>query len=358
MGKPKLFVGVGTEVVLQALLPVCREVMQRREGAWPEDVHVLCADSDRRSQHRYKEGDYPQDAVVYVQLSLQQVREAVERRREEFSDIWVPELAALLKTAPDNGACMVPMLGRLMLRAVRPTLMRQLTTLRRDFLAANQEVPDVFVVMNPLSGTSRGSVYDLPAYLRHVWPEAMITVLLIYPIGVERIDAHSAAIYQTNFVEALRIVEAATTPQAFKVFADPKQGWVSHAAMPLINNVLVFDARYGNRRLTEFDPLELSLPGGLPELFRHVVSLLTGLALRDPFADWLLGRLSDVTVHRSQAVVAGMRTTCHAVHDLRLHFDSERFQRALFERALMRVLEPLRKGRVGGGDESGFLAED
>jgi len=43
---------------------------------------------------------------------------------------------------------------------------------------------------------------------------------------------------------------------------------------------------------------------------------------------------------------------------LRLHFDSERFQRALFERALMRVLEPLRKGRVGGGDESGFLAED
>ncbi|MDX9722455.1 MAG: tubulin-like doman-containing protein [Myxococcota bacterium] len=341
MAKPRLFVGVGTEVVVQVLLPTCRAVIEKNKGEWPDELFVLMADSDRRAQNRFKEAELPSDRVTYVQLSIEQVKEAMVKRKDEFRDLVRPELRGLIKDSPDNGACMVPLLGRLMLRSARPSIVRQLNTIARHLSSCEESTPDIFVVLNPLSGTSRGSVFDLPLYLRHVFPGAMINALLIYPAEIERIDTHSSTIYETNFIEAMRILEYMASPRDFEVFADPKRGWEQHNAELIINNVIAFDARYGNLRLLEFAPSELRLEGGLPELCEQVERLLVGIALRDPLADWFLGRLSDVTLHRSRAEVAGRRTCCHSLHEVRIAFDRIAFRKALVERALHRVLAPL-----------------
>ena len=340
--KPRLFIGFGTEVVVQAMLPLCRAVLERTKGEWPDEVFVLMADSDRRAQNRFRETELPSDRVAYLQLSLQQVRKAIPKGKREFKDVWRKELEGLVKDAPDNGACMVPALGRLLTRAARPAVVRQLRTLARHWASLEVATPDVFFVLNPLSGTSRGSISDLPAWVRAVWPEALLTALVVYPVDLDRLDPRTASIYQANFIEALRTLEYMAAEREVDVYIEPKTGWEKMTAT-LIDNVLVFDAIYGNERLEDLDGAEQRLEEGLSGLFNQVVSLLAGIATRDELADWLLGRLSDVTMHRSGAQVASRFSSCHALHETHLVFDGDAFRRALVERAVQRVLAPLRR---------------
>lgn len=360
MSKPRIFVGVGTEVVLRAMIPTARRIMDagKRSGeGWPEDVFMVMGDSDRRAQHQFEKARLPADRASYVSLSLSQVKEALTRNRDEFRDAWRDEWLPMLKAAPDNGACMVPSLGRLMLKAARPRLMQYLQAIKRRM--SDDARPDIFVVLNPLSGTSRGSTYDLPRYLRYVWPDAMITALLIYPVDLETVDQSGAAIYRTNFIEALRILDHYSHPGEYEIYMDPKVGWETRSG-ELVNNIMAFDHRYGNARLTRDGGGEHRLEGGLGELFEHVVQFLFGVATHDRLADWMLGRLSDVTLHRSGAEVAGHRTHCHAIHETRIAADAESFRAALIERGIQRILEPLagdaRRGG-GAGDEPDSLSD-
>lgn len=369
MSKPRIFVGVGTEVVLRAMIPAAKRIVEsgRESGAgWPEDVYLVTGDSDRRSQHQFEKARLPADRALYVPLSLNQVKESITRNRDEFRDAWRDAWLPMLKAAPDNGACMVPSLGRLMLKAARPRLMQQLQGIRRRLGDSVQ--PDIFVVFNPLSGTSRGSVYDLPRYLRYIWPDALITALLIYPVDLETVDASGAAIYRTNFIEALRILDHYSQPHDYDIYVDPKVGWETRSG-ELVNNILNFDHRYGNARLTGGGAgdgfAEHRLDGALGELFEHVVNFISGVALQDRLADWLLGRLSDVTLHRSAAEIAGHRTHCHAIHETRIAANAESFRAALVERGIQRILAPLssdgraRQERTGDGPDEltdGYLA--
>lgn len=339
MARARLFVGTGTEVVLQAMVPASQTIRERLGGRWPDDLWVLTADSDRRAQHRMQEADLPADRVSYVPLSVQQVKDALARSRDEFKDAWRAEWLPIVRTAPDNGACMVPSLGRLMFRAARASLTRVLRGIERRLDAAGSGPPDVFFVMNPLSGTSRGSIFELPVLLRTVWPDARIHGLLVYPVGVESMDPRVSRIYQTNFVEALRIIDHYTSERSWDVWIDGKGAWEPREGR-LLDTVFVFDATYGNRRLGRLDRPGWQLEGGLGELLGHVADLLADIGTNDRLADWLLGRLADVGLHHATGEIAGHRTACASVHIARVEVEAERLQQALVERAVARILAP------------------
>ena len=343
MGRAKLFVGTGTEVVIQAMIPACKEVLARSRGRWPEDLFVLMADSDRRAQNRVREARLPADQAMYIHLSLEQVKEALARHREEFKDAWRSEWMPMVRTAPDNGACMVPSLGRLMIKAARPAIAQVLEAVERKLAGRDQGAPDIFMVMNPLSGTSRGSIYDLPRYLRYMWPDAKVHALLVYPVDLETMDARAARIYQTNFIEALRILDHFCVSRSFEVFMDPRTGWEKREG-ELVNNIFAFDSRYGNQRFSQLDRSTYRLDGGLTELFANVAGFMAGVALNDRLTDWLLGRLADVSMHQSGYQIAGHRTHCHALHETKLAVDFDAMRRALVERAVQRVLGPFVSG--------------
>ncbi|GMV39625.1 MAG: hypothetical protein AMXMBFR64_13410 [Myxococcales bacterium] len=336
MARARLFVGSGTEVVVQAIVPACRTILDRL-GRWPDDLWVLAADSDRRAGHRMHDADLPPDRVTYVPLSIQQVKDALARSRDEFKDAWRAEWLPIVRSAPDNGACMVPSLGRLMFRAARPAILRALRGVERRL--GDGGAPDIYFVMNPLSGTSRGSIFDLPVMLRSVWPDARIHGLLVYPVDVESMDPRVSRIYQTNFVEALRILDHYTSERSWDVWDDAKGGWETREGR-LLDTVFAFDATYGNRRLGRGDSSALHLEGGLGELLRHVADLLADIGTNDRLADWLLGRLADVGLHHATGEVAGHRTACAAVHVARVQVETDRLRQALVERAVARILAP------------------
>lgn len=337
MPKPILFAGAGTEVVTQALVPACRQVADRHHGQWPEHVFVWMGDSDRRAQNRFREANLSETQVIYSQLSIHQVREALSRNPVAFKDAWREEWKPLLRDAPDNGASALPVLGRLMLKAALPTLLHQFEGFARQMELQDAGPPDIFLVLNPLAGTSRGSVLELPRALRALWPGSSIHGLLVYPVGLERLDRQRATIYQANFIEALRILDHHTTARRFEVYLDPQVGWESREGQ-LLDNLLVFDARYGNQRLKQLETRDFTLEGGISEVFEQVSAFLAGVALQDRLFDTVLSRLADVTMQRSRAQVAGHRTHCHAMHQTRLSLDAEAFRRALVERGLQRVL--------------------
>ena len=351
MPRSRLFVGTGTEVVVQAIVPACRAILDRLDGRWPDDLWVLAADSDRRSLNRVTDADLPAERVAYVPLSVQAVKDALARSKEEFRDAWRAEWLPVVRSAPDNGACMVPSLGRLMFKAARPAILRHLRGIERRLAAGESGPPDVFFVMNPLSGTSRGSIYELPIMLRTVWPDARIHALLVYPVDIEALDPRTSRIYQTNFVEALRILDHYTAERTWEVWSDTRGDWEDREGR-LIDTIFAFDATYGNRRLARLDRPGWHLDGGLPELLGHVAGLLVDVATSDRLADWLLGRLADVGLHHATAEVAGHRTACGAVHVARMAVEADRLRAALAEEAVRRVLAPFARRDLGARSTS------
>lgn len=339
MSRSMLIVGCGTETILRGILPTCREVL-RRSGRWPQHLYVLMADSDRRSQNRWRESSLPADQVLYVPLSVQQVKEALAFRSEEFKDCWRPEWTSMLQTAPTNGACMIPALGRLMVKAARPAFTQHLLGIQRRLQMEGAGTPEVFMIMNPVSGTSRGSIIDLPRFIQYVLPESNIHSLLVYPVNPEAMDPAVRRLFLTNFIEALRILENATTKSRFEVYMDPRKGWEERQG-DLLKNIFTFDSRYGNRRLEHLEEHEFRLLGGLEELFDEVKDFLAGVACGDRLYDWFLGRIADVAMHRSSYRIAGHRTHCHSVHSGDFHIDNKRLRDVATEWAVARIMGPL-----------------
>lgn len=336
MSKPIVFIGAGTEVVVQAMIPTCQRMLAK-DPRWPDEVHVLMVDSDRRSQNRFREANLPEERVRYVKLSIHQVREALSRHPEAFRDTWREAWTPLLRDAPDNGASALPGLGRLMAKAARTTLVHQLEEFKRQMNVVDEGPPDVFVVLNPLSGTSRGCVYELPRLARAIWPAATLHALVTYPVGLERLDVQRRTLYSANFIEALQILNHYARPQRFELYLDPQIGWQEHKGA-LVDNILVFDGRYGNQRLKQLDVREFQLSGGVPELMTRVADVLVGIATRDRLMDAALGRLSNATMHRSRVEVAGHRSHGHALHITRMAIDPDAFRRALIARGVNRAL--------------------
>lgn len=345
MTRPILFAGAGTEVVVQVLLPACSEIVHRSGDKWPQDLFVLMADSDRRAQNRVRETDLPQGRIAYTHMSVHQLRERLARNPEAFRDTWQESWRPLLRDAPDNGASALPCLGRLMLKSAQGTLLHQLEEFRRQMNVTDDGPPDIFVVLNPLSGTSRGSVYELPRLLRYVWPAAVIHAVLIYPFGIDRLDRQRRSLYATNFIEALRIIDHYARRHTFEVYVDPQQGWTSREGT-LLDNVIVFDGKYGNQRLKQLEVREFRLRGGVAELMRHVVDFLAGIAVHEPLSDALLSHISNATLQRSKTSIAGHPAHCHSVHASRLAIDQDTFRRALIERGVARVLSSFAKEAV------------
>ena len=186
-------------------------------------------------------------------------------------------------------------------------------------------------------GTSRGSVFELPRYLRALWPAATIHALVIYPLGLARLDRQRANIFKTNFIEALRVLNHHACPRPFEVYLDPQVGWEQREGQ-LIDNLMVFDGRYGNQRLKQLEVREHQLDQGLADIFGQAQDFLAGVAMHDRLTDTILSRLADVTVQRSRAEVAGQNTHCHALHQTRMAIDTEAFRKALIERGIQRVL--------------------
>ncbi len=346
MPKPILLVGAGTEVVVQVMLPTCQSINDRISDQWPESVFVWMADSDRRAQNRHREMNLSKTRAIYSHLSIHQVREALSRSPDAFKDVWQEAWKPLLRNAPDNGASALPVLGRLMLKATLATSIHQFEEYKREMEALDDGEPDIFVVFNPLAGTSRGSVYELPRYLRAIWPAATIHALVIYPFGLDRLDKQRTNIYRANFIEALRILDHFARSTTFDIYLDPQTGWESREGR-LVDNILVFDGRYGNQRLKQLEVREFRLAGGISEVMRQASDFLAGVAVQDRLADTILGRLADVTMQRSQAEVAGYRTHCHSLHQTRLTLDTDAFRRALVERGISRVLSSF-DGQEGG----------
>ena len=337
MPKPILFVGAGTEVVVQVLLPACQAILENTGEQWPEAIFAWMADSDRRAQNRYRESSLTKARALYTHLSIHQVREELSRSPDAFRDIWNEAWKPLLRNAPDNGASALPVLGRLMLKAARAPMLHQFEEFQRQMDGHDEGEPDIFVVLNPLAGTSRGSVYELPRYLRAVWPGATIHALVVYPLGLDRLDRQRANIYRANFIEALRILNYYASPRPFEVYLDPQVGWEKREGQ-LVDNIITFDGRYGNQRLKQLEVREFYLDGGVSDVLRQVSMFLSGAATNDRLMDTVLSRLADVTIQRSRAEVASHRTHCHALHETRLTLDTDAFRRALVERGIARVL--------------------
>ena len=346
MRQPFIIVGAGTEVVNRVILPICHRLREAEER-WPEHVYALATDGDEATRSRYQAARLPSDRAAFVPLSVADVREAVAWRREELEDCWRPSWEALLATGSDNGARMLPALGRLMIKAARPTIVQHLEAIRRRLAPKGAKAPEVFVVLSPVSGTSRGSVVDLPRYVRGVFPEAHIHAVVLHPVGLESMDSGTSRLFQANFIEALRLVERETSARDYRVWLDDATGWETRTGR-VVDSVFAFDERYGNLRRSHLHQPSRHLPGRLAAVCERAVDFLAGTIGGDPLYERVRGRFADAELHRGEAVVDGHRTYVHGVHEVAATLDLSVLRRALVERALERVSRRLAEGRAQG----------
>ena len=335
MSTPHLLVAAGTESSIRGALAACLRARERA-GALPDDLYALVADGDDATRTAVERAGLPGDRVVYVPLSLAAVRDARTFRPEEMADGWRPEWEGLLTGAPDNGAGGLPALGRLMLRAARPAVVQHLHGFHRRITERSGRDPEVWILWSPVSGTSRGSVADLPRWVRATWPEARVHGVVVQPVGLDDLDPDRARLYQTNFIEAVRLMEHLARRPTFRVWSDETRGWVEREAR-LLDDVVAFDGHYGNRRLSApGDPMR-TLSGGLPAVFARVAELLAAVATGDRLAERMRSRLTDAARQRGEALLDVQRTALVAVHEATLELDEATFREALIARALARV---------------------
>jgi hypothetical protein len=352
MRQPFIIIGAGTEVVNRVVLPTCVR-LRDEAGGWPDHVYALATDGDEQTRSRHAAARLPADRVPFVPLSMVQVREALAWRRTEFRDAWRDDWESLLVHGPDNGACMVPAIGRLMVKAARPMLMQHLQAFARRLAAQGGKAPEIFIVWSPVSGTSRGSVLDLPRYVRSVFPDAAIQGVILFPVGAEELDPAVGRIFQANFVEALRLIDHHARVHTYEAWVDDSQGWQSFDGR-LVDNVFAFDERYGNTRWRHLGTTGRRLGGRLEALSDRVVDFLAGTIGGDRLYERTRARFADAEMHWSDRVLAGHRTYVHAVHETRAWVDLADFKRALAERALMRLGSKLFEAMAETGSSSGL----
>lgn len=354
MRQPFIVVGAGTDVSTRVILPMCERIRgeERSGDRFPEHVYALIADGDEQTRTAHARAELPADRVPFVPLSLVQVREALAWRRDEFSDAWREPWEDLLMHGPDNGACMVPAIGRMMIKAARPAIMQHLRAFERRLAAQGGKVPEVFVVWSPVSGTSRGSVLDLPRYIRAVWPDAAIHAVVVHPVGVEELDPAVGRIFQTNFIEALRIIDAASSPREYKAWVDDQHGWQSFEAR-LVDTVFAFDHRYGNTRLRHLSAAAQTLSPDLSDVLARVVDFLAGTLSGEPLWERVRARFADADMHRADRQLAGHRTYLFGVHEARLEIGLKTLKAALQKRAVERLTGAIAAAHRGGLKDSG-----
>ena len=359
MRQPFIIVGAGTDVSNRVIIPACKKIL-RAGNDWPEHVFALIADGDEQTRTLYRRSSLPADRVPFVPLSLVQVREALAWRREEFRDAWRDDWQSLLVHGPDNGACMVPAIGRMMIKAARPALMQHLRAFDRRLKAQGGKAPEIIVVWSPVSGTSRGSVLDLPRYIRAVFPDAAIHAVVIHPIRTEELDPAVARIFLANFVEALRLINHYARVNTYDAWIDDQKGWQTFEGR-LVDTVFAFDHYYGNLRLRHLGDPARALPGGLDAVCARVVDFIAGTITADPLYERTRARFADADMHRSDRLVAGHRTYLFAIHEARAHLDLSAFHRALTERALERIggrLGEARRAPSAGGPAEPLFGPD
>lgn len=356
MRQPFIIVGAGTDVSCRVILPTCRRLRDMSsDGQWPEHAYALLLDGDEQTRSRHAKAGLPADRAPFVPLSLVQVREALAWRRDEFKDAWRPDWQELLIHGPDNGACMVPAIGRMMVKAARPAIVQHLRAFERRLNAQGGKIPEFFIVWSPVSGTSRGSVIDLPRYIRAVFPESAIRAVIVHPVGVEAIDPAVSRIFQANFIEALRIIDHYATTTSYESWVDDAKGWETFQGR-LIDTAIVFDHRYGNGRFRHLGAPGRKLETGLEGVFRRVTDFLVGTVGGDPIYDRMRARFADADMHRSDRTIAGHRTYLFGIHEARASLNHSALMKALTERAIARVAASLEKaGNPEEAEERGFF---
>ncbi len=344
MKQPFILIGAGTEVAKRVILPACERIRDTQQR-WPEHVFALVADGDESTRSRYQQARLPSDRAAFVPLSVAQVREALTWRETELQANWRGDWDALVKGGPDNGASMLPVMGRLMVQAARPAIVGHLEAIRRRLAPKGGKAPEVFLVFSPVSGTSRGSVVDLPRYVRAVFPDAHIHAVVLHPTGLEAMERATSRLFQANFVEALKLIERETSAQTYTLWLDDAEGFRTVTGR-VIDSVFAFDERYGNLRRSHLNQPSRVLPGSLESLTERVVDFLAGTVQGDNLYERARGRLADAETHRGEALVAGHRTYVHAVHEVRATLNIDSLKRALVERALERISRRLVEGRA------------
>ena len=343
MKQPFILVGAGTEVSTRVILPACVRIREGQQR-WPEHVFALVADGDEVTRTRYQAARIPSDRAAFVPLSVGQVREALAWRQAELEENWRDDWEGLVNRGPDNGASMLPAVGRLMVQSARPAIVQHLEAIRRRLAPKGAKAPEVFIVFSPVSGTSRGSVVDLPRYIRGVFPDAHIHGVVLHPVGLEDMDKAQARLFQANFVEALKLIERETSEQTYRVWLDDAEGWQTVTGR-VIDSVFAFDERYGNLRRSHLREPGRTLPGRLEALTERVADFLTGTVTGDPLYERARGRLADTELHRGEAKLEGHRTYIHGIHEVRASLNIEALRRALIERGLERISRRLAEGR-------------
>jgi len=361
MRQPFILVGAGTDVSTRVVLPVC-ERLKAMKGAgtdgFPEHVFALIADGDEQTRTAHARSELPADRVPFVPLSLVQVREALAWRKDEFSDAWRDTWQDLLVHGPDNGACMVPAIGRMMVKAARPAIIQHLRAFERRLAAQGGKVPEVFIVWSPVSGTSRGSVLDLPRYIRAVFPDAAIHAVVVHPVGVEELDPAVGRIFQANFVEALRIIDHYSARRPYRTWVDDQKGWQDFDAR-LVDTVFAFDHRYGNLRFRHLSAPAKTLSADVGDVFQRVVDFLAGTLGGEALWERVRARFADADMHRADRELAGHRTYLFGIHEARLRFDAAVLKQALMQRAterLSRALAKAHRGSLGDSGQRDFFA--
>ncbi len=335
MRQPFIIVGAGTDVSTRVILPACQRIREMH-GSWPNHVYALIADGDEQTRTRYTQAKLPADRAAFVPLSLVQVREALAWRRDEFRDAWRDDWQQLLVQGPDNGACMVPAIGRMMMKAARPAIIQHLRAFERRLDAQGGKAPEIYVVWSPVSGTSRGSVVDLPRYLRAIFPESPIHAVVVHPVGVEELDPAVARIFQANFIEALRLIDHYSNTVSYETWVDDQAGWQRFEGR-LVDTVFSFDEQYGNTRFRHLAETQRTLPGRLEALTSRVADFLAGVAGGDPLYERMRARFADAEMHRADRRLAGHRTYLFGVHEARASLDMKAFKQALIERVMERI---------------------
>jgi hypothetical protein len=343
MKQPFILVGAGTEVATRVILPACVRIREGQQR-WPEHVFALVADGDEVTRSRYEAARIPSDRAAYVPLSVGQVREALAWRQAELQENWRESWEGLVNRGPDNGASMLPAVGRLMIQSARPAIIQHLEAIRRRLAPKNAKAPEVFIVFSPVSGTSRGSIVDLPRYIRGVFPDAHIHAIVLHPVGLEDMDRAQARLFQANFVEALKLIERETSEQTYRVWLDDAEGWQTVTGR-VVDSVFAFDERYGNLRRSHLIEPGRTLPGRLEALTERVTDFLTGTVTGDSLYERTRGRLADTELHRGEAMLDGHRTYVHAIHEVRASLNLEALRRALVERGVERISRRLAEGR-------------
>ena len=106
-----------------------------------------------------------------------------------------------------DGNSMSPAKGRAALSLCLPRIREALLDFKRQL--GNEDVL-LLSLVSPHSGTSSGTVIDLPLLIKEIFPSARTMVLLMLPVRVQ--EAHKRGVYAFNTLNRLKILKRGLEP--------------------------------------------------------------------------------------------------------------------------------------------------